>query len=56
MSEEHAERNNRLKATMRQKKTPLNTGPAQVPSSPNQTSGLKRRPMGHVDPGSGQKS
>ena len=51
------ERNERLKATMRQKETPLNKGPAQgSPFSPNQSSGLKRRPMGHVDPGTGEKS
>ena len=46
----------RNKAAIQQKETPLNTGPAQVPCSPNQSSGLKRRPMGHVAPGTGQKS
>jgi hypothetical protein len=56
MSDSTAERNERLKATMRQKETPLNTSPAQVPCSPNQSSALKRRPMGHIDPGTGQKS
>jgi hypothetical protein len=56
MSDLTSERNERLKATMRQKETPLNKGPAQVPSSPNQSSGLKRRPMSHIDPGTGQKS
>ena len=56
MSDSTSERNERLKATMRQKETPLNKGPAQVPSSPNQSSGLKRRPTGHVDPGTGKRS
>jgi hypothetical protein len=56
MSDSTAERNNQFKATMRQKETPLNKGPAQVPCSPNQSSGLKRHPMGHVDPATGQKS
>ena len=56
MSDSTSERNEHLKATMRQKETPLNKGPAQVPCSPNQSSGLKRRPMGHVAPGTGQKS
>jgi hypothetical protein len=56
MSDSTSERNERLKATMRQKETLLNTGPAQVPCSPSQSSGLKRRPMAHVDPGTGRKS
>ena len=56
MTDSTSERNERLKATMRQKETLLNKGPAQVPSSPNQASGLKRRPMSHVDPGTGEKS
>jgi hypothetical protein len=51
----HADRNVKLKATMRQKETPLNTGPAHVPCSPSQSPGVKR-PTGHVDPGTGQKS
>jgi hypothetical protein len=42
MSDSTSERNERLKATMSQKETPLNKGPAQVPCSPNQSSGLKR--------------
>jgi hypothetical protein len=56
MSDSTSERNERLKATMRQKETPLNTGLAQVPRSPNQSSGLKRRPTGHVDPGTGKRA
>jgi hypothetical protein len=53
------ERNERLKATMRDRNTGnLNTSGKDgiVPCSPNQSSGLKRRPMAHVDPGTGQKS
>ena len=45
MTNSTSERNERFKATMRQKETPLNKGPEQVPCSPNQSSGLKRRPM-----------
>jgi hypothetical protein len=56
MSDSTSERNERLKTTMRQKETPLNNGPARVPCSPNQSSGLKRRTMSHIDPGTGQKS
>jgi hypothetical protein len=58
MTDQTSERNERLKATMRQKETALNKndGKGQVPCSPNQSSGLKRRPMSHIDPGSGQKS
>jgi hypothetical protein len=58
MSEEHAERNNRLKATMRDKNsTNLNTSGKSgvVPCSPNQSPGVKR-PTGHVDPGTGKRS
>jgi hypothetical protein len=55
MSEEHAERNQRLKATTRAKETPLNKGPAQVPCSPCQSPGVKR-PNGHVEVGTGRKS
>jgi hypothetical protein len=50
MSEEHAERNERLKTTMRQKETPLNTGPAQVPCGPAQAKNAPKNPIGHVDP------
>ena len=50
MSEEHADRNNRLKATMRQKETPLNKGPGQVPCSPSQAKISPKTPTGHVDP------
>ena len=56
MTDSTSERDERVKATMRQKETFLNKGPGQIPCSPNQSSGLKRRPMGHVDPGTGQKS
>jgi hypothetical protein len=57
MSEEHADRNNRLKAAMRQKETPLNNngGSGQTPCSPCQSPGVKR-PTGHVDPGTGKRS
>jgi hypothetical protein len=51
----NADRNIKLKATMRQKETPLNTGPAQVPCGPSLGSGIKR-PTGHVDPGTGKRS
>jgi hypothetical protein len=59
MSDSTAERNNRLKATMRdQSSANLNTSGKSgvVVCSPNQSDGLKRRPMSHVDPGTGQKS
>jgi hypothetical protein len=48
----------RNKAAIKQRETPLNKdgGKGQVPCSPNQSSALKRRPMGHIDPGIGQKS
>ena len=36
MSNSTADRNERLKATMRQKETPLNKGPAQIPCGPPQ--------------------
>ena len=53
MSEEHAERNNRLKAAMRQKDTPLNKdgGKGQVPCSPMQAPNGTKMPTGHVDVG-----
>jgi hypothetical protein len=50
----HADRNQRLKATMKQVETPLNTGAPQVPCGPSQDSSVNR-PRGHVDPGSGKK-
>jgi hypothetical protein len=55
MSDQTSDRNERLKATMRQKETPLNKGPAQVPCSPTQSPDVKR-PTGHVDVGTGRKS
>jgi hypothetical protein len=57
MSDEQADRNNRLKATMRQKETPLNKdgGKGQMPCGPSQSSGTKR-PTNHVDPGTGKRS
>jgi hypothetical protein len=55
MSDQTSDRNERLKASMRQKETPLNKGPAQVPCGPSQDHSV-RRPRGHVDPGTGQKS
>jgi hypothetical protein len=56
MSDETSERNERFKATMREKNsTNLNTGPAQVPCGPKLGSGTKR-PTGHVEPVSGRKS
>jgi hypothetical protein len=45
----------RNKSAMRQKETPLNKSPAQVPCSPCQSPGVKR-PRGHVDVGTGRKS
>jgi hypothetical protein len=50
MSDEHAERNERLKAAMRQKETPLNKGPGQVPCGPPQAKNAPKNPTGHVDP------
>ena len=51
MSDEQAERNARLKATMRQKETPLNRtgGAGQVVCPSNQGQGVKT-PKGHLDP------
>jgi hypothetical protein len=45
----------RNKAAIKQKDTPLNKGPAQVPCSPNQ-SPATTRPTNHVDPGTGKRS
>jgi hypothetical protein len=56
MSEEHAERNKRLKAAMRQRDTPLNKGAPQVPCSPTQAPNGRKMPTGHVDPGTGKRS
>jgi hypothetical protein len=50
-----ADRNIKLKATMRHKETPLNTRPAQVPCGPTQVSATKR-PTNHIDPGIGKRS
>jgi hypothetical protein len=52
-----ADRNVKLKATMRQKETPLNKdgGKGQVPCGPSQSNGIKR-PTGHIDAGTGQRS
>ena len=47
--DDHAERNERLKATMRQKETPLNKGPAQVPCGQPQTPNGTKMPNGHVE-------
>jgi hypothetical protein len=57
MSDETSERNDRLKAAMRQVATapPLNNGPAQVPCGPRQVKTTKR-PTGHVEVGTGKKS
>jgi hypothetical protein len=55
MSDETSERNERVKAAMKQRDTPLNKGPAQVPCGPKLRSGTKR-PTGHVEPVSGRKS
>jgi len=55
MSEEHAERNERLKAAMRQKDTPLNKEPAQVPCGPSQDHSVKKL-RGHVEVGTGKRS
>ena len=59
MSDQTSDRNEKLKAAMRDRNTGnLNTSGKNgvVVCSPNQSSGLKRRPTGHVDPGTGQKS
>jgi hypothetical protein len=55
--DDHADRNAKLKAAMRQKDTPLNkdSGKGQVPCGPSQDHSVKR-PRGRVDPGAGQKS
>ena len=51
MSDEHAERNERLKATMREEKHASQyTGPAQVPCGPPQAKNPPKNPTGHVDP------
>jgi hypothetical protein len=55
MADQASERNERLKATMRQKDTPLNTGAPQVPCSPSQSPGVKRS-TGHVEVGTGKRS
>jgi hypothetical protein len=56
MPDETSERNDRLKATMRERNSAnLNTGPAQVPCGPKLRSGTKR-PTGHVEVGTGRKS
>jgi hypothetical protein len=51
----HADRNLKLKATMRQKETPLNKGPAQVPCGSSQDHSVKRL-RGHVEVGTGKRS
>jgi hypothetical protein len=51
----HADRNAKLKAAMRQKETPLNKGPAQVPCAQPQVNGTKM-PTNHIDPGTGKRS
>jgi len=57
MTDQTSERNERLKAAMREKDTPLNKdgGKGQVPCGPSQGNGVKR-PTGHVDPGTGKRS
>jgi hypothetical protein len=58
MSEEHAKRNERMKAAMRQRDTPLNKdgGKGRVVSCvPSQVNGTKM-PNGHVEVGTGKKS
>jgi hypothetical protein len=50
MADQTSERNERLKATMRQKETPLNTGAPQVPCGPPQAKNPPKTPTGHVDP------
>ena len=59
MTDQTSERNVKLKATMREQSSAnLNTSgkAGVVVCSPNQSSGLKRRPMSHVNPGTGEKS
>lgn len=50
MSDSTSERNERLKATMRQNETPLNKGPAQVPCGRVQAKNPPKTPSGHVNP------
>jgi hypothetical protein len=51
MSEQHADRNQRLKATMREVETPLNRSGKEGGKvcSPSQGAGIKK-PIGHIDP------
>jgi hypothetical protein len=53
--DDHADRNVKLKAAIRQKDTPLNKGAPQVVCSPTQVNGTKM-PTGHVEVGTGKKS
>jgi hypothetical protein len=55
--DDHADRNAKLKAAMRQKDTPLNKdgGAGQVPCGPSQDHSVKRL-GGHIDPGTGKRS
>jgi hypothetical protein len=55
--DDHADRNVKLKAAIRQKETPLNKdgGKGQVPCGPTQVNGTKT-PTGHVEVGTGKKS
>jgi hypothetical protein len=57
MSEEHAEHNVKLKATVKQKETNLNTSGKEgvVVCSPTQVNGTKM-PEGHVEVGTNRKS
>jgi hypothetical protein len=57
MSDETSDKNNRIKAAMRQVGTapPLNNGPAQVPCG-SKLSGGTKRPTGHVEVGTNKKS
>ena len=57
MSDETVDRNERVKAAMRQTGTapPLNTGPGQTPGGAK-LKNTRSRPTGHVEVGTGKKS
>lgn len=57
MQDEHVERNQRLKATMRQVGTPSNSngGGGQKVCSPMQAKNAPKTPIRHIDPGTGKR-
>lgn len=52
----HADRNVKLKVAIKQKETPLNKGPAQVPCGQPQAPNGTKMPNGHVEVGTNRKS